>query len=183
MKIVSDFLLSSDASDSNSIAVITPYSKQVQLIRNELSSRRVQNTTNNNNPRRVTVGTVDSFQGRETDIVIFSAVRSNTVKEIGFLRDARRLNVAITRARRGLILIGDEGVLKTCCHWAALLESCERRGVVMDAERLLLVPERGQQRQLLQVPSTLSGGSGDGDGETLLDRSDEFYGLFSVEKT
>lgn len=55
----------------------------------------------------VRVGTVDSFQGQETDLVLFSSVRSNLMRELGFLRDARRLNVAITRARRGLIIVGD----------------------------------------------------------------------------
>lgn len=75
----------------------------------------------------VRVGTVDSFQGQETDLVLFSSVRSNLMRELGFLRDARRLNVAITRARRGLIIVGDYKVLRTCPHWSALLASCAER--------------------------------------------------------
>ena len=77
------------------------------------------------------VGTVDSYQGQETDLVIFSGVRSNLMKELGFLRDSRRLNVAITRAKRGLIVVGDPTVLRTCKHWSALLDSCSDRGCTM----------------------------------------------------
>jgi superfamily I DNA and/or RNA helicase len=123
-KIVVDLI----ASENNNIAVISPYSKQVQLIRSELSLQR--------NTSSVRVGTVDSFQGQETDIVIFSCTRSNDRSEIGFLRDSRRLCVAISRARRGLIIIGDQKVLKTCQHWSALLASCTARDCVMDAKDL-----------------------------------------------
>jgi hypothetical protein len=123
--IVADLIDSGDVTESN-IAVISPYSKQVQLIRSELSLQR--NTTS------VRVGTVDSFQGQETEIVVFSCTRSNDRSEIGFLRDSRRLCVAITRARKGLIILGDQKVLKTCRHWSALLASCTDRDCVMDAK-------------------------------------------------
>ena len=79
------------------------------------------------------VGTVDSFQGQETDLVVFSATRSNDVGDMGFLRDPRRLCVAITRARRGLILVGDARTLRSSHHWTALIESCESRGCFVDA--------------------------------------------------
>ena len=79
------------------------------------------------------VGTVDSFQGQETDLVVFSATRSNDVDDMGFLRDPRRLCVAITRARRGLILVGDARTLRSSHHWTALIESCESRGCFVDA--------------------------------------------------
>jgi superfamily I DNA and/or RNA helicase len=55
----------------------------------------------------VTINTVDSFQGQEADVVIISLVRSNDENEIGFLKDYRRMNVALTRARKKLIVIGD----------------------------------------------------------------------------
>lgn len=118
---------------SKDIAIITPYSKQVQLFRKMLSSADISMSASNSKGRiaDVQVGTVDSFQGQETDLVIFSAVRSNRMKELGFLRDARRLNVAITRARRGLIVVGDPTVLRTCRHWAALLDSCTERSCVL----------------------------------------------------
>mmetsp|Transcript_18756 Transcript_18756/g.38160 ORF Transcript_18756/g.38160 Transcript_18756/m.38160 type:complete len:120 (+) Transcript_18756:162-521(+) len=83
------------------------------------------------------VGTVDSFQGQETELVVFSATRSNTVGDLGFLRDPRRLCVAITRARRGLILVGDAQTLRSSHHWAALIDSCQSRGCLIDAGDLL----------------------------------------------
>jgi hypothetical protein len=126
-KIVIDLIDSGDVEKTN-IAVISPYSKQVQLIRSELSLQM--------NASSIRVGTVDSFQGQETDIVVFSCTRSNDHCEMGFLRDARRLCVAITRARRGLIIVGDQKVLRTCRHWSALLDSCTSRGCIMDAKDL-----------------------------------------------
>jgi superfamily I DNA and/or RNA helicase len=126
-KIVVDLIGSGDV-EKQSIAVISPYSKQVQLIRSELSLQR--------NASSVRVGTVDSFQGQETDVVVFSCTRSNDHCEMGFLRDSRRLCVAITRARRGLIIVGDQKVLRTCRHWSALLDSCTARDCVMDAKDL-----------------------------------------------
>ena len=109
------------------IAVISPYSKQVQLIRSELSWK---------GKGEVRVGTVDSFQGQEIDVVIFSAVRSNPLAEMGFLRDPRRLCVAITRSRRGLVVIGDKDVLCSSHHWAALIESYQQRECIFDAVEL-----------------------------------------------
>ena len=64
--------------------------------------------------RRLSVGTVDSFQGQERDIIAISLTRSNTQGEIGFLSDIRRMNVGMTRARRKLLLVGDSSTL--CCH-------------------------------------------------------------------
>ncbi len=77
------------------IAVITPYKDQVDLLnqRNKITN--------------IEINTVDGFQGREKEMVISSLVRSNSNNNIGFLRDLRRLNVALTRAKRKLILVGD----------------------------------------------------------------------------
>ncbi|KAI5118949.1 hypothetical protein M0805_006295 [Coniferiporia weirii] len=80
------------------IAVITPYQAQVTLISSLLSvSYGVE----------LEVGTVDGMQGREKEAVIISLVRSNEKREVGFLKDKRRLNVAMTRARRHMCVIGD----------------------------------------------------------------------------
>lgn len=165
--IVEKVIAAGDISAEN-IAIITPYNKQVQLFRTELSS--VSSSTRHDTSR-VQVGTVDSFQGQETDLVLFSAVRSNSVKELGFLRDERRLNVAITRARRGLIVVGDPSVLRSCRHWAALLESCSDRGCTLTLEDYKSNGNIEATAFLNVEKRNLS--------DVGLDKNDVYYGLFS----
>jgi ATP-dependent RNA/DNA helicase IGHMBP2 len=83
---------------NDQIGVITPYSAQVNFLRNLITFDEY---------RDLEISTVDGFQGREKEIVILSLVRSNLKHEVGFLADNRRLNVAITRAKRMLVLICD----------------------------------------------------------------------------
>jgi regulator of nonsense transcripts 1 len=78
------------------------------------------------------VKSVDGFQGREKEVVIFSAVRSNASRRVGFLADARRLNVAITRAKRGLIVVGDARTLRADGVWAAWLKWAVQQGVAAE---------------------------------------------------
>jgi hypothetical protein len=133
-------LLAAGEVDDTEIAVISPYSKQVQLIRTELAAS-FDGSKTSRKASNVRVGTVDSFQGQEKEVIIFSAVRSNPLSDLGFLRDSRRLCVAITRAKRGLILVGDMATLKSCRHWSALLESCEKREcMVAEIECSSVVP-------------------------------------------
>ena len=75
------------------------------------------------------VGTVDGFQGREKEAVVICLVRSNGEGEIGFLSDERRMNVALTRARRKLIIIGDSATLGGHEFYQSLLEYFEQQGV------------------------------------------------------
>jgi hypothetical protein len=82
------------------IGVIAPYKAQVNLIMNKLKDKK-----------EIEIETVDSFQGREKEIIIISTTRSNSFGEVGFLNDSRRMNVAITRAKRMLVLIGDMSTL------------------------------------------------------------------------
>jgi regulator of nonsense transcripts 1 len=70
----------------------------------------------------VEVKTVDGYQGREKEVIIFSCVRSNPEQNVGFLSEKRRLNVALTRAKRGLIVIGDPATLRGDDNWRAWLE-------------------------------------------------------------
>jgi superfamily I DNA and/or RNA helicase len=89
------------------VAVITPYNEQILLLR-----ERIQPA----NTRRwialsIEIASIDAFQGRDCHIVLFSTVRSNKSRQLGFLKDRRRLNVALSRAEQLLIMIGDIGML------------------------------------------------------------------------
>ncbi|XP_047337454.1 DNA-binding protein SMUBP-2 isoform X2 [Impatiens glandulifera] len=108
------------------ILVQSPYVAQVQLLRDMLDELY--------EARGVEVSTVDSFQGREADAVIVSMVRSNTLGAVGFLGDSRRMNVAITRARKHVAVICDSS---TICHntfLARLLRHIRHNGRVKHAE-------------------------------------------------
>lgn len=89
------------------VGIISPYRAQVQLL------RRMLRATDFFKPYRhlISVGTVDGFQGQERDVILISLVRANADGDIGFLRDLRRMNVAITRARMKLIILGDASTL------------------------------------------------------------------------
>jgi predicted DNA helicase len=98
------------------IAVISPYSAQVRWIREKLQNIGVE------------VDTVDGFQGREKEALLISLVRSNNIGEIGFLSDTRRMNVALTRAKRRLIVIGDSATLGGHTFYTELLQYFESIG-------------------------------------------------------
>ena len=85
------------------VGVISPYRAQVQYLRSQLKKKEWFKPFR----QLITVNTVDGFQGQERDIILISLVRSNDEGQIGFLRDLRRMNVAITRARMKLIILGD----------------------------------------------------------------------------
>jgi len=99
------------------IAVIAPYRAQVRLLRDRLTD-----------VPEVEVDSVDGFQGREKEAVVISFVRSNPEGEIGFLADVRRTNVALTRARRKLIAIGDSATLANHPFYQRLLAYFESIG-------------------------------------------------------
>ncbi len=117
--------------DKTKLGIITPYSGQASLLKDLIKSE--ENTLF----CEVEVNSVDSFQGREKDIVIFSTVRSSyegieeeLVQSIGFLRDKRRMNVGLSRARVGLIIIGDMNRLtkaKQGEKWKFLIDYCKQK--------------------------------------------------------
>ena len=94
------------------IGVIAPYRAQINYLKDAIEDSAALNDLLLQ--RRLSVGTVDSFQGQERDIIAISLTRSNPQGEIGFLSDIRRLNVGMTRARRKLLLVGDSSTL--CSH-------------------------------------------------------------------
>ncbi|WFD17829.1 ATP-dependent RNA helicase [Malassezia caprae] len=115
-KIITMFLKSGIVSEQ--IGVVTPYEGQRNFIINYM---QMFGSLNKELYRSVEVASVDAFQGREKDYIIVSCVRSNDRGGIGFLSDPRRLNVALTRARYGLIVIGNSKVLCKNPLWYHLL--------------------------------------------------------------
>lgn len=94
-------------------ALISPYAGQVALAQENL-------------PKELRVSTVDSFQGQEKENIIVSLVRSNDQGEIGFLKDHRRMNVALTRAKEQLFIIGDSSTLAKDPYFSSLLDYAEK---------------------------------------------------------
>jgi hypothetical protein len=99
-----------------SIGVILTYRSQADLI------QQLINESNNDFLKNVQVSTVDAFQGAERDIIVVGCVRT---RNLGFIEDCRRLNVAITRARRHLIVVGKESLLKRSTHWKYIIDKSQ----------------------------------------------------------
>jgi ATP-dependent RNA/DNA helicase IGHMBP2 len=96
-----------NAEDFPTIAVISPYRQQVLQLQEYVQSSSILQTY----AHKISVNTIDSFQGQERDMVYISMTRSNADNKIGFLSDIRRMNVAMTRARKKLVVVGDSGTL------------------------------------------------------------------------
>lgn len=109
---------------ASDVAVITPYLAQVRRLRELL--RDACNAG-------LEVGSVDGFQGREKEVVVVDLVRSNDDGEIGFLADTRRMNVAITRARSLLLVLGDSATLQANGYYQAFMDAAERDGAHLSA--------------------------------------------------
>ena len=97
----------------NQIGIITPYEGQRAFL---VSHMQYQGPLNTKLYQDVEIASVDAFQGREKDIIIISCVRSNEHQGIGFLSDPRRLNVALTRAKYAIIVVGNPRVLCKVGH-------------------------------------------------------------------
>ena len=97
------------------IGIITPYAAQVRLLRELL-------------PDDIEINSVDGFQGREKEAIVISLVRSNNRGEIGFLAETRRMNVALTRARRKLLVIGDSATVTAHPFYARLIDYWDQIG-------------------------------------------------------
>ena len=102
------------------VGVISPYRAQVQYLRRLIMKNEYLKPFR----RSISVNTVDGFQGQERDIIVLSLVRSNDEGQIGFLRDLRRMNVAITRARMKLIIIGNQSTMTSHPFYKKLYQQC-----------------------------------------------------------
>ncbi len=97
------------------IGVISPYAAQVRFLKDRLAESGIE------------VDTIDGFQGREKEVILLSLVRSNDDQEIGFLKELRRLNVALTRAKRLLFVVGDGATLGVHPFYQSFIAFCEAR--------------------------------------------------------
>ena len=109
------------------IGIISPYAEQVRYIREQISEDEILITLN------IEVNTIDGFQGQEKDLIIISLARSNEMGIIGFLADYRRLNVAMTRARKKLVIIGDGATLSADKLYLDLIDHIEEYGLLQTA--------------------------------------------------
>jgi len=106
-----------------SIGIISPYREQVVSIQDAIVKDFDHFPEAN-----IEVNTIDAFQGQERDIIYISMVRSNDSGEIGFLKDTRRMNVAMTRAKKKLIIIGDSATLASFKFYSNFLDYCDEHG-------------------------------------------------------
>lgn len=109
-----------------SIAVITPYNYQVEMVRAHITHLK-----------DIEVRSVDGFQGREKEAILCSMVRSNPKRELGFICDRRRLNVAVSRARRFLCVVADSSTVSCDGTLASLMNYIGQHGVVHSAEQYI----------------------------------------------
>ncbi|MCE7071711.1 AAA domain-containing protein [Dyadobacter sp. CY327] len=112
-----------------SIAVISPYKEQIGLLKEQLAHNALLQPFIS----KISVNTIDSFQGQERDIVYISMTRSNPEGEIGFLSDIRRMNVAMTRARKKLVVIGDSATLSNLPFYSDFIAYAEALGAYQSA--------------------------------------------------
>jgi len=103
------------------VGIISPYKEQVLLLRQMMKNYELLMRYGT----QISINTVDGFQGQERDIIAISLVRSNDRNEIGFLKDLRRMNVALTRARKKLIVVGDSATLGSHQFYATWIKYTE----------------------------------------------------------
>ncbi|CAM6105716.1 unnamed protein product [Calypogeia fissa] len=110
-----------------SVGMITPYKQQLRCLQSEFEALVGCKADS----KGVYINTVDAFQGQERDVIVMSCVRAST-HGVGFVADIRRMNVALTRARRSLWVIGNATALVQSEDWAALLADAKSRGSIVD---------------------------------------------------
>jgi predicted DNA helicase len=111
------------------IGIISPYKEQREWLKENIAYLDLERSKLNS----LSIKTIDGFQGEERDIIYISLVRSNDAHEIGFLNDLRRMNVAITRAKKKLVVLGDSATIGSSDFYQQFLEYCEKNGMYRTA--------------------------------------------------
>lgn len=162
-------LLKQEVYDENEIHIIAPYNEQVELIREEFEKGNNDNLYSKH--MKYNISSLDSYQGQECDLIVYSFTRSSFAKpdqkRIGFLSEIRRLNVAMSRGKQNLILIGDMEFLSNCkyqeiddngeCIYegsekrfsdfiATLIEHVKKTGTIVDCNQLIKAFEEQNER-------------------------------------
>ena len=126
-KLQEDFF---DVDFDGRIGIITPYKEQHNTIKRLFQQEYGQSVLST-----VDFNTIDGFQGQEKDIIIFSCVRANPNRGIGFLSDIRRMNVGLTRAKSSIFILGHTAALRTNKTWRALLDDAHDRKLVTNVDK------------------------------------------------
>ncbi|KAF9327020.1 DEAD-box type RNA helicase [Podila minutissima] len=153
------------------VGVISPYQQQVRTLK-EYFSRRFGSKI----IESVDFNSVDGFQGQEKDIIIFSCVRASTHGTVGFLADVRRMNVALTRARQSLFILGHADTLRRETIWGDLVQDAESRGLFTK-----VYPDVFGPRSLSAMPLNLLEPRTAGDRRN--DLRNDLYGKVSEHRT
>ena len=111
------------------VGIISPYKEQIELLKEKLADFDHSAYPIN----ELAVKTIDGFQGEECDVIYISLVRSNPTSEIGFLSDIRRMNVALTRAKKKLVVIMDTATIGNHPFYKSFIEYCERHNFYKSA--------------------------------------------------
>jgi ATP-dependent RNA/DNA helicase IGHMBP2 len=128
-RLIDDVGIESWLNERITLGVITPYSAQVEQLQKLFDgSTKVASLG-----KLIAINTVDAFQGQERDVVAISFVRSNDRSEVGFLADIRRTNVAMTRARKKLLLVGDSATLGSHPFYSSLIDYFQQEGFYKSA--------------------------------------------------
>lgn len=116
-----------------SVGIISPYKEQIELLKEKLGEQNLADKP----IEHISVKTIDGFQGEERDVIYISLVRSNAESEIGFLSDIRRMNVALTRARKKLVVIMDTATIGNHPFYKSFIEYCEKNNFYKSAWEFL----------------------------------------------
>jgi superfamily I DNA and/or RNA helicase len=131
--LVEDIGINNWIDEGITMGIITPYSAQVDELDKLADASPILEPLS----RLMAINTVDAFQGQERDVIVISFVRSNEKGEVGFLGDIRRTNVAMTRARKKLIMVGDSATLSAHPFYLALLEFVQAEDFYKSAFELI----------------------------------------------